>query len=173
MDQICFRSDYFIVFVIITFVIIGWVLYHCHRTTEQLRTIYTDLDNLVSEQKDNPSPVQPQPQLPPQLIQQVPPQPQLMPNYPVMYNSITQGLYGNYQLVGYVSSPKQPNHMFRLMGRQIYSNKYEYYVIHPYTDIKIPIDVKNNWELNTGDRISIPGFGGHYIVNVYDSDRTF
>ena len=76
-----------------------------------------------------------------------------------------------YQMVGYVFNQRQSNDMFRLMGRQYAPAKYEYYVIHPYNDIKIPISVKNDWELNTGDHIHIPGFHDPYIVKIYDDDE--
>jgi hypothetical protein len=87
------------------------------------------------------------------------------------FNIPTQGGYGPFQQVGYVSSSHDSNEMFRLMGRQLDTSRYEYYVIHPYTEIKIPIKVKNDWELHTDDHVEIPGFHRHYHVQIYDYDR--
>jgi hypothetical protein len=76
----------------------------------------------------------------------------------------------NFQQVGYGHLDGKPDHMFRLMGRETYHNRYEYYVIHPQNDIKMPIKVKNDWQLNTGDHIVIPGFG-KCLVHIYDYDQ--
>lgn len=86
-------------------------------------------------------------------------------------NIPTHGEYGNFQQLGYAYKPGNPNLMFKLFGRRIYSNKYEYYVIHPYNDIKIPIKTKNDWELNKGDDILIKGFPGLFKVEIYDLDQ--
>jgi hypothetical protein len=86
-------------------------------------------------------------------------------------NSPTHGEYGNFQSVGYAYKPTNPDQMFQLFGRRIYSNKYEYYVIHPFTQIKIPVRVKNDWELSRDDKIIINGFPGDFIVEIYDLDQ--
>lgn len=91
-------------------------------------------------------------------------------NFQLPFNVPTQHGYGPFQLVGYVFSKHDGHEMFRLMGRQLNSNRWEYYVIHPYTEIKMPIKVKNDWELHTDDRVEIPGFNGHYRVQIYDYD---
>lgn len=215
-SQICFRSDHFVLFVVVTLAIILWVIYQIYiRSTQEIHKFYKNMADMMKSdtppaqetnilqveqppeepyQSDETSyqpteiPYQP-PQMhrpPPQMHRQSPqmhrpPQmyhpslqtqfaqrPPVMPAYP--YDDIR---YGDYQLVGYVFPHRHPDQMFRLMGRRYDSYKYEYYVIHPYTDIRIPIKVKNDWELNTGDHVDIPGFKGHYVVNIYDIDRPF
>lgn len=83
--------------------------------------------------------------------------------------------YNDYQLIGYAYKNDKPNEMFQLYGRRIYqnNNKYEYYVIHPYTQIVIPVKVKNDQELNTDDNIYIKGFPGYFNVEIYNDDRNF
>ena len=90
-------------------------------------------------------------------------------NLPV--NIPTQGEYGNFQQVGYAYKHDNPDQMFQLFGRRIHSNKYEYYVVHPYTQIKMPIKVKNDWEINNDERITITGFPGDFKVQIYDLDQ--
>lgn len=169
-DQVCFRSDYFILFIVVTVSIIMWVIYQLYsRSAHELQLLYKDMSELVKSTNNtqetpttheiSPSPIM---QLPTKVIQP----PIVTPIYPYDVSR-----YGDYQLVGYVHPHRHPDQMFRLMGRRYDYYKYEYYVIHPYTDIKIPIDVKNNWELNTGDHVEIPGFKGHYDVYIYDTDR--
>lgn len=164
-NQVCFRSDYFILFVVITLAIIMWVIYQINdkytRTTMKLQSMYKDMINTEPEPRNIPEPP----------VANLPPPPPLGGGYIRSDNYHQLVRYGDYQLIGYVYPHRHPDQMFRLMGRRYDSYKYEYYVIHPYTDIKIPIDVKNNWELNTGDRVNIPGFKGHYIVHIYDTDR--
>lgn len=86
-------------------------------------------------------------------------------------NSPTHGEYGNFQQVGYAYKPNNPDQMFQLFGRRIYSNKHEYYVVHPITLIKIPIKVKNDYELSNDDQIIIKGFPGDFKVEIYDLDQ--
>jgi len=86
-------------------------------------------------------------------------------------NIPTHGEYGNFQQVGYVYKLNNPDQMFKLFGRRIHSNKYEYYVVHPYTGIKMPIKVKNDWELNNGEKVTITGFPGDFTVQIYDLDQ--
>lgn len=183
-NHVCIRYDYFILFVLVSLGIIAWVLYQCYHITlgtkNKLKNIYENIDDLVKNQKE---PIVTPPEEPITLpikehgpgVYQYPSGPIAPPivEYRMPFNIATQSVYGSYQLVGYVYPHRHPDQMFRLMGRQIYSNKYEYYVIHPYTDIKIPIKVKNDWELNTGDHVEIPGFHGRYVVQIYDMDHPF
>ncbi len=86
-------------------------------------------------------------------------------------NIPTHGEYGNFQQVGYAYKPNDADQMFKLFGRKLHSNKYEYYVVHPSTEIKIPIKVKNDWEINNDERIIIKGFAGDFKVEIYDLDQ--
>lgn len=88
----------------------------------------------------------------------------------VPINTPTRGEYGNFQLVGYAYKPNQLDQMFQIFGRRIYSNKYEYYVIHPITQIKIPVKSKNDWEFSSGDKVKIIGFSGQFLVEIYGND---
>lgn len=177
-NHVCIRYDYFILFVFVSLGIIAWVLYQCYHITlgaeNKLKNIYENIDDLVKNQKEPIAapPETPNPNAYQHLLEPIAP-PIIEYRAPFTFNIGTQNIYGNYQLVGYVYPHRHPDQMFRLMGRQIYSNKYEYYVIHPYTDIRIPIKVKNDWELNTGDHVEIPGFHGRYIVQIYDMDHPF
>jgi hypothetical protein len=86
-------------------------------------------------------------------------------------NVPTRGEYGNFQTVGYAYKPNNPDQMFQLFGRRIHSNKYEYYVVHPITQIKIPIRTKNDWELYKDDKVTVKGFPGDFKVEIYDLDQ--
>ena len=59
--------------------------------------------------------------------------------------------------------------MMKLYGRNLdnRSNKFDYYILNPFNDIKIPLTGRNNNELNTNDIIKIEGFKGDYIVKLY------
>lgn len=161
MSQMCFDSGYLLIFLTLVVVVIVWIVWVVReQLNDHIRQLYENLDDLT-----NKSPQGPQQLTPPARLAVPAP-------FPVTYNS-PQYIYGGSQLVGYVYPHKDPNQMFRLMGRQTGSNKYEYYVIHPYTDIKIPINTKNGWELNNGDQVHIPGFKGPYIVKIYDMDHPF
>uniref|UniRef100_A0A6C0BLL0 Uncharacterized protein n=1 Tax=viral metagenome TaxID=1070528 RepID=A0A6C0BLL0_9ZZZZ len=194
VDQICFRKDYFITFVVVAVALILWVLYKVYDKVLAISQISQLLQNDAPIPVSPPTPVSspsqppmtPQPVLPPYVPEVSIPSPislppvSLMPGRPplITYRShygYGDPSYGEYQLVGYVHpehhSERHPDQMFRLMGRQFTPSRFEYYVIHPLTDIKIPIHHKNDWELNTGDRVTVPGFKGHYIVFIYDMDR--
>lgn len=145
----------------VVFVIV-WIVYHVREQLyDNMRQLYDNIDNLTP----STTPAQGPPLMAPTRLAVPAP-------FPVTYGD-PRYIYGGSQLVGYVYPHKDPNQMFRLMGRQTGSNKYEYYVIHPYTDIKIPINNKNGWELNNGDQVNIPGFKGPYIVKIYDMDHPF
>jgi hypothetical protein len=194
MGGLFIKYDNLIIFIMIITAIIVWVFYQIHNkyqqlilsskhlknqiqeTLQKLHLTHKNLTELQVEQRTSPHSeprveprvqprveprVQPRVQPPIQHISMLPPSP-----YYLEYPS------ENFQLVGYVSSHRHPDQMFRLMGRQYHPYKYEYYVIHPYTDIKIPIRIKNDWEINTGDQVQIPGFKGDYTVQVYDNDHS-
>jgi hypothetical protein len=209
-EHICFKYDYFVVFVVISVGIIIWVLYDRYS---QVNHIISQFKQQIEDIGLGTTQVAPQVEQP--VAPQISHQPSDVPDnyqdgphrvpqrnvyqlqrtsdyqrsmdpmfpplqrgmypptneYQLPFNIPTQGGYGNFQQVGYVHSHKNPDQMFRLMGRQMGSSRYEYYVIHPYNEIKIPIRSKNDWELNTGDRVEITGFPGHYLVEIYDIDR--
>jgi hypothetical protein len=178
MDRVCIRYDYFVPLVITIITVLGLSFYFLFKQYEEMSKLTVRQLGLLREfrKRDEaiqsippPEPIQPaQPIQPIQMIQQLP--------IPLPISPYDRRVYGDFQLVGYAYRHGHKGHgdnMFRLMGRQIGGNKYEYYVIHPDNDIKIPISVKNDWELNTGDTIDITGFSHRYTVNIYDQDHPF
>jgi len=175
VNQVCMRSDYFIAFLLITLAIIGWVIYQMIIRYQQVNmnnvdkfdNLYENLTALIQGKKDEKKEEDKSENTVPVTFHSSPPSPPpiIDRRFPPI---LRYGTYGDFQLVGYVYPHHEPDQMFRLMGRQYNTTRYEYYVVHPYTDIKIPIKVKNDWELNTGDHIHIPGFHGHYTVQIYD-----
>lgn len=164
-DKVCIQTEWFIIFIIIIFAIMSWVIYqfltHNYKQMDNLETFIRKQPN----KRTNISHRKPQHHI-------LPPQHHHMKHNmfppPYIYPILPYDHYMNFQLVGYVYPVNKPNLMFRLMGRQYNSTRYEYYVIHPYNDIQIPIHVKNDWELNTGDFVNIPGFQEQYVVKIYD-----
>ena len=90
-------------------------------------------------------------------------------------NVHTRGEELPYQSMGYVyrdeSDPNyNPDEINRLVlyGRPDYkgSSVFEYYVISPKDDIKIPLD--NSKEIFSGDKVSVRGYTGEWIAEVYE-----
>lgn len=172
-NQVCVRTDYFLLFVVLSLLIISWVIHQVIEnyrkmslsTTDKIEHMYTNITKNERDKRDREEQERRQ-------------RDRLDQRDRIAIESIRQRappisqIFDNFQLVGYVYTPKHADQMFRLMGRS-YNNscKFEYYVIHPYTEIKIPINVKNDWELNTGDNVDINGFHGKYLVHIYDTDR--
>jgi hypothetical protein len=109
-------------------------------------------------------------------------------NYDVIYNPLipperkypinipTRGLPDNYQLIGLVLRNNTES-AFNLFGRQLFpgSNQWEYFVQGHmnYTNIKIPIEIKGNKEIEDKQNIIIPGTNqnlGEYTVKLYNYD---
>jgi hypothetical protein len=187
--------NYFILYVLIGALVIAWSLYQVNQQSNKtdsndIETLNQNLDEMIDQRFKDTEKKQDQmlkllinansaqreqdfermanPFIPP--VQRGPYSPMLaMKTLPV--NLPTHGEYGNFQQVGYAYKPNNPDQMFKLFGRRIHSNKYEYYVVHPYTEIKMPIKVKNDWEINNDEIITIPGFPGHFKVQIYDLDQ--
>jgi hypothetical protein len=90
-------------------------------------------------------------------------------------NIHTRGEELPYQAMGYVfrdeSDPNyNPDEINRLVlyGRPDYkgSDIYEYYLISPKDDIKIPLD--NTKEIYSGDKVSVRGYSGEWTAEVYE-----
>ena len=78
--------------------------------------------------------------------------------------------------IGFVYDKKKTGDMLDLYGRYLYSNKYEYYVLCPRTNITIPVGKNNDnnsgnpWsEIYDRDKIHIEGRSGKYIASVIQS----
>jgi hypothetical protein len=178
-NQVCFRTDYFVLVVTVAIGVIIWVIYKTNEKYEKNTDKLKDMcDEITEKMKEKPAVKEEEE---PTVRYggnsgYGPRSGQVYVNNGYVNNGYVNNGYGNYgdgvyQLIGYVYPHRHPDQMFRLMGRRYNSYKFEYYVIHPYTAIKIPIKFKNDMELSTGDRIDIPGFHGHYIVHIYDTDR--
>lgn len=187
-NTICFKSNYFWLTLAILVIAIAFIIYKVYDKYQQIHTIVgkmsDNIKDIYNSSKNSPTPPNQQEK---EIQEEIDytrdstgnlnfPTRRPILNYDLpILNMPNYGnlRYSNFQLVGYVHKRRNPDQMFRLMCRQINTGRYEYYVIHPQTDIKIPINVKNDWELNTGDVVSIPGFHGHYNVKIYDESNPF
>ncbi len=101
--------------------------------------------------------------------------------YPYRYvknqiNIPTRGLPDNYHMVGVVLRNNTES-AFNLFGRQTYpgSNQWEYYVqgsMHN-NDVKLPLAIKGDKEIEDGQHIMIPGMNpskGEFKVKLYKYD---
>ena len=95
-------------------------------------------------------------------------------NYSI--NIPSRGYPDNYQLVG-VLLRNNTETVYNLFGRQKYpgASIYEYYVenANNQNNIKIPISIRGDKEVNDGDTITIPGTNkelGDFIVKLYNYD---
>ena len=163
--QICIKSDYLLVYIIISVGIVLWCLY---RPTND-----TTVRTFPSETTTVPSPTNPgqaltswNPSTHVPTLYQVPP---LRPYVPV--NVPSRG-YADFTMVGYAykKHDKSPENTVKLYGRRINSNRFEYYVIHPLNGIKFPVETRPQWELQTNDHINIKGLGKDFKVVIYDYD---
>ena len=91
-------------------------------------------------------------------------------------NIRTRGILPPYQQVGYIyreegSANYNPdkNNILPLFGRPEYrsSNIWEYYVIPKETGIKI--ELTNNREIYTGDKVNVKGYQGEWVAEIYDN----
>ena len=95
-----------------------------------------------------------------------------MPGGPTVPVSIpTRGEYGSFQQSGYLFNTNTPDQAMPLMGRRIHSNQYEYYTFHHNNpQIKIPIKIQGNKEINDGDTVTVPGYNNNFSAKIYDLD---
>ncbi len=101
--------------------------------------------------------------------------------YPYRYvknqiNIPTRGLPDNYHMVGVILRNNTES-AFNLFGRQTYpgSNQWEYYVQGSMNnnDVKLPIGIKGNREIEDGQTIMVPGMDpskGAFKVKLYKYD---
>ncbi len=98
--------------------------------------------------------------------------------YPLIANNMinypTRGLPDNYQQLGIVTR-KSDEKMLQLFGRQTFprSTQWEYYVRSEKDGFvnKIPIQTRNQKELEDGDEVEVPGMNeqnGKFIVKLYN-----
>lgn len=89
----------------------------------------------------------------------------------VPVNQPTRGEYGSFQQMGFLHNTNDADQAMPLMGRRIHSNQYEYYTFHHNNpQIKIPIKLTGNREINDGDDITVYGYNDPLKAKVYDLD---
>lgn len=83
----------------------------------------------------------------------------------------TRGEYGSFQQNGYLYNAGVPDQAMPLMGRRIHSNQYEYYTFHHNNpQIKIPIKIPGNKEINDGESVQVLGYPQQFQVKIYELD---
>jgi len=83
----------------------------------------------------------------------------------------TRGEHGPFQQIGYLYNTNDPKEAMPLMGRRIHSNQYEYYTLHhKNTNIKIPISVKGNREIDVNEPLTVTGYPDAFSIKIYDLD---
>ena len=83
----------------------------------------------------------------------------------------TRGEYGSFQQLGFLHNPNDTTQVMPLVGRRLHSNQYEYYTFHHNNpQIKIPIKLPGNKEINDGDNINVYGYTAPLQVKIYDLD---
>lgn len=83
----------------------------------------------------------------------------------------TRGEYGSFQQMGFLHNPNDADQAMPLIGRRIHSNQYEYYTFHHNNpQIKIPIKITGNGEINDGDSITVYGYANQLTAKIYDLD---
>jgi len=87
-------------------------------------------------------------------------------------NIPTQGEYTSWHQVGVLRQKvvTDPEQMMPLMGRKLNRNNWDYYTTnHLNTSLKIPIEQSK--EFYDGDEISIPGYNGTFVIEIYDYNK--
>jgi hypothetical protein len=173
MNQICMPQTSFYLVVLVSVIIMMSTLWMAYSQSQALMTCQRPPSHHEKPRTRPDLGFVPRPQLGlmPSLHQIAfdPLTPPLQHNpYGVGLPSIaTQGYGSPFQMMGFVHRRKS---MMQLFGHMIYPNgtKWEYYVMDPQNQIKIPIQTQNQNELNQGDSINIAGYKGQYTVNLYN-----
>lgn len=83
----------------------------------------------------------------------------------------TRGEYGSFQQMGFLINTNDVDQAMPLIGRRIHSNQYEYYTFHHNNpQIKIPIKITGNREINNGDSVTVTGYANPLQAQIYDLD---
>lgn len=173
MSQVCFDSSAFYTVMIVGIGIIMYVL-----TMPIIKSRLLDLDNRRDRRRDR---VQVHHVMSTQLDDLRHMHHPLTP--PVRRNPYTVGIpmapigiptrgeYGSFQQVGFLHNPNDQTQAMPLVGRRIHSNQYEYYTFHHNNpNIKIPIKLPGNKEINDGDNINVYGYNAPLQVKIYELD---
>lgn len=195
-DTICFDRKSFYTFIFVGFALIVYVLYKVHE--EQLVKVSQEL-SLTSEKHkleldEQKSALMQQMTQHAQIAQTaqnaqrfedsermmnpfVPPLQRGPFSYAgamltVPVSTPSRGEYGPFQQIGYLQNGNNIDQAMPLMGRRIYSNKYEYYTFHHNNPtIKIPIVTKAGSEIYDDSTITVPGYTGTFAVKMYELDH--
>ena len=83
----------------------------------------------------------------------------------------TRGEYGSFQQMGFLHNTNDADQAMPLVGRRIHSHQYEYYTFHHNNpQIKIPIKIQGDREINDGDNITVHGYKDPLKAKIYDLD---
>lgn len=81
----------------------------------------------------------------------------------------TRGEPSDYYTIGYLSHEKDSDLMMKLLESHLYSGRYQYYTTHHLDpSIKIPLHVRHDERLSTGDLVEVPGYKGKFKVHIYE-----
>ena len=196
-SQICFKRDNFMLFITAGILIIGYAIYTVYvQSQERLKVaehLQKQLDEAQQQQEQSGAgglgSVQEfiQNLVTAQQIQRnedeqrmgnpfVPPVRRgpfsfLGAQLSVPVNTPTRGEYGPFHQMGYLYKVNNPDQAMPLMGRRIHSNQYEYYTFHHNNpNIKIPLKSKGDQELQNGEQLTVTGYPGSFLVQIYDLD---
>jgi len=193
MPQVCMNSYsyyFFVIFIIISFLVIFWSLYMVYKTHNSYREKFDSYKYLTAlpeakrilnpilqssiyqyGQNDfcNPKIIGMGLELPARNKPHLPHYRHRRINNIMPMNESIVPTEPPFLEIGYVQNSKGNNldKMFKLYGRKNPNDKFTYYVMNDINHIKIPIYNKNGWELNSGDEINIEGFKEKYIVKLY------
>jgi hypothetical protein len=83
----------------------------------------------------------------------------------------TRGEYGTFQQMGFLHNTADEDQAMPLVGRRIHSNQYEYFTFHHNNpQIKIPIKIQGDREINDGDTVTVYGYANGMQAKIYDLD---
>ena len=197
MEKICFRSDHFYTFIIVGIAVIAFTLYKYYTDSQNymekiqlaesvkqemmnrqqtINNLKQELSfrNTIEANKDTDKHRLLNPLVPPLRRDSY------LSTYqhgaistPV--NIPTRGEYGTFHQVGMLTKTgdNDPEQMMPLIGRRLYSDRWEYYTAnHHNTSLKIPLSSNNTGrkELYDGDIIDVPGYSDSFKVVIYDRD---
>ena len=78
---------------------------------------------------------------------------------------------GVYNQMGFLHNPENVDQAMPLMGRRLHSQQFEYYTFHHNNpDIKIPIKISGDKEINDGDNVTVNIYGKPFQAKIYDLD---
>jgi hypothetical protein len=159
MAQICFDTNLFITFIVVSVAII---VYSITRVSFSNNDVPQCQKQVIVKEKRSPSFLNPL--KPP--VKKVPG----LRDIGIPVSVPTRGEYGEFQMMGYLHNDQDDEQVMPLMGRKIHSNQYEYYTFH-HSNPSIKIPLKNNREIFDNDTLEIKSYPGvKFKVSIYDSN---